>query len=120
MTTLLLPGVAARGRFDDLTDITYHHHVDDATVRVAFNNPEVRSVSRPHTVDETVPLDHARMSPGIRSGAADRPSPGRLGVLLRRRPTNSWADYQYASLRDADLVDNAPAPAGCILENCSG
>ena len=29
--------------FSDLTDITYHRHVEDATVRVAFNRPEVRN-----------------------------------------------------------------------------
>lgn len=50
--------------FDDLTDITYHRHVDDATVRVAFDRPEVRNAFRPHTVDELYRvLDHARMSP---------------------------------------------------------
>ncbi len=32
--------------FSDLTDITYHRHVDDATVRVAFNRPEVRNAFR--------------------------------------------------------------------------
>jgi naphthoate synthase len=31
----------------DLTDITYHHHASDATVRVAFNRPEVRNAFRP-------------------------------------------------------------------------
>ena len=29
--------------FADLTDITYHRHVTDPTVRVAFNRPEVRN-----------------------------------------------------------------------------
>ncbi len=38
--------------FADLTDITYHRHVTDPTVRVAFNRPEVRNAFRPHTVDE--------------------------------------------------------------------
>jgi naphthoate synthase len=38
--------------FADLIDITYHCHVTDATVRVAFNRPEVRNAFRPHTVDE--------------------------------------------------------------------
>jgi 1,4-dihydroxy-2-naphthoyl-CoA synthase len=32
--------------FADLTDITYHRHITDATVRVAFNRPEVRSAFR--------------------------------------------------------------------------
>src|SRR6202035_2634329 len=49
--------------FGDLTDITYHRHIDDGTVRVAFNRPEVRNAFRPHTVDELYrALDHARMS----------------------------------------------------------
>jgi naphthoate synthase len=34
------------------TDITYHRAVESGTVRVAFNRPEVRNASRPHTVDE--------------------------------------------------------------------
>jgi naphthoate synthase len=38
--------------FADLIDITYHCHVTDGTVRVAFNRPEVRNAFRPHTVDE--------------------------------------------------------------------
>src|SRR5688572_33063762 len=33
-------------------DITYHRAVDQGTVRVAFNRPEVRNAFRPHTVDE--------------------------------------------------------------------
>ena len=36
----------------DLTDLTYHRAVDQATVRVAFDRPEVRNAFRPHTVDE--------------------------------------------------------------------
>ncbi len=46
----------------DFTDITYHRAVDQGTVRVAFNRPEVRNAFRPHTVDELYrALDHARM-----------------------------------------------------------
>ena len=49
--------------FDDLTDITYHRAVDQPTVRIAFNRPEVRNAFRPHTVDELYRvLDHARMT----------------------------------------------------------
>ncbi|MYE66479.1 MAG: 1,4-dihydroxy-2-naphthoyl-CoA synthase, partial [Acidimicrobiaceae bacterium] len=29
--------------FDDLTDVTYHRAVDQGTVRVAFDRPEVRN-----------------------------------------------------------------------------
>lgn len=44
------------------SDITYHRAVDQGTVRIAFNRPEVRNAFRPHTVDELYrALDHARM-----------------------------------------------------------
>jgi naphthoate synthase len=46
----------------DFTDITYHRAVDQGTVRIAFNRPEVRNAFRPQTVDELYrALDHARM-----------------------------------------------------------
>jgi len=42
-------------------DITYHRAVDQGTVRVAFNRPEVRNAFRPKTVDELfTALNHAR------------------------------------------------------------
>src|SRR5579875_399250 len=45
----------------DLTDVTYHRAVDQGTVRIAFDRPEVRNAFRPHTVDELCRvLDHAR------------------------------------------------------------
>ena len=45
----------------NFTDITYHRAVDQGTVRIAFNRPEVRNAFRPHTVDELFhALDHAR------------------------------------------------------------
>src|SRR6185437_13187413 len=45
----------------DFTDITYHRAVDQGTVRVAFDRPDVRNAFRPHTVDELcAALDHAR------------------------------------------------------------
>jgi len=50
----------------DFTDITYHRAVDQGTVRVAFNRPEVRNAFRPHTVDELcAALDHARQTPDV-------------------------------------------------------
>ncbi|MEJ7629470.1 MAG: 1,4-dihydroxy-2-naphthoyl-CoA synthase, partial [Nocardioidaceae bacterium] len=52
--------------FDDLTDVTYHRAVDQGTVRIAFDRPEVRNAFRPHTVDElTRCLDHARTSADV-------------------------------------------------------
>src|SRR5512139_1386184 len=50
----------------DLADITYHRAVDQGTVRVAFDRPEVRNAFRPHTVDELYrALDHARTTPDV-------------------------------------------------------
>ncbi len=53
--------------FEDLTDLTYHRAIDPdtgddlATVRVAFDRPEIRNAFRPHTVDELYrALEHAR------------------------------------------------------------
>ena len=68
--------------FADLADFTYHRHVSDATVRVAFNRPEVRNAFRPHSVDEMYRvLDHARMSPdvGVVLLTGNGPSPKDLG-----------------------------------------
>jgi naphthoate synthase len=48
------------------TDITYHRAVDQGTVRIAFNRPEVRNAFRPHTVDELyTALEHARTTSDV-------------------------------------------------------
>ncbi len=45
----------------DFTDLTYHRALDQGTVRIAFDRPEVRNAFRPNTVDELyTALDHAR------------------------------------------------------------
>lgn len=50
----------------DFTDITYHRAIDQGTVRIAFNRPEVRNAFRPKTVDElSVALEHARISADV-------------------------------------------------------
>ena len=77
----------------DFTDITYHRAVDQGTVRIAFDRPEVRNAFRPHTVDELYrALDHARMSIDVGcvllTGNGPSPTRRRLGVLLRRRPAD--------------------------------
>lgn len=47
-------------------DITYHRAVDQGTVRIAFNRPEVRNAFRPKTVDELyTALEHARISSDV-------------------------------------------------------
>ncbi|MER7358802.1 enoyl-CoA hydratase-related protein, partial [Nonomuraea dietziae] len=50
----------------DFTDITYHRAVDQGTVRIAFNRPEVRNAFRPQTVDELYrAFDHARQTTDV-------------------------------------------------------
>ena len=50
----------------DFTDITYHRAIDQGTVRIAFNRPEVRNAFRPKTVDELfIALEHARISSDV-------------------------------------------------------
>ncbi len=50
----------------NFTDITYHKAIDQGTVRIAFNRPEVRNAFRPKTVDElSMALEHARISSDI-------------------------------------------------------
>ena len=47
-------------------DLTYHRAVDQGTVRIAFDRPEVRNAFRPNTVDELYrALDHARQSSDV-------------------------------------------------------
>lgn len=50
----------------DFGDITYHRAVDQGTVRIAFDRPEVRNAFRPQTVDELYrALDHARQTTDV-------------------------------------------------------
>lgn len=50
----------------DFQDITYHVSLDEKTVRIAFDRPEVRNAFRPPTVDELyTALDHARQWPTV-------------------------------------------------------
>jgi naphthoate synthase len=106
----------------DFTDITYHRAVDQGTVRIAFNRPEVRNAFRPHTVDELYrALDHARMSsdvgcvlltgngPSARDGGWAFCSGGDQRIRGR-------SGYQYASGETAETVDPARAGRLHILE----
>ena len=108
--------------FGDLTDITYHRHVEDATVRVAFNRPEVRNAFRPHTVDELYRvLDHARMSPdvGVVLLTGNGPSPKDGGWAFCSggdQRIRGRSGYQYACGETADTVDAARAGRLHILE----
>jgi naphthoate synthase len=45
----------------DFSDITFHRALEQGTVRIAFNRPEVRNAFRPQTVDELAEaLEHTR------------------------------------------------------------
>ncbi|WP_433927374.1 1,4-dihydroxy-2-naphthoyl-CoA synthase [Sorangium cellulosum] len=47
-------------------DLTYHRALDQGTVRIAFNRPEVRNAFRPRTVDELyTALEHARTTSDV-------------------------------------------------------
>ncbi|WP_033436634.1 1,4-dihydroxy-2-naphthoyl-CoA synthase [Saccharothrix sp. NRRL B-16314] len=106
----------------DFTDITYHRAVDQGTVRIAFDRPDVRNAFRPHTVDELYrALDHARMSsdvgcvlltgngPSARDGGWAFCSGGDQRIRGR-------SGYQYASGDTAETVDPARAGRLHILE----
>lgn len=108
--------------FEELTDITYHRAVDQGTVRIAFNRPEVRNAFRPHTVDELYRcLDHARMTsdvgcvlitgngPSAKDGGWAFCSGGDQRIRGR-------AGYQYAEGETADSIDPAKAARLHILE----
>lgn len=50
----------------EFQDITYHRAVDQGTVRIAFQRPEVRNAFRPQTVDELyTALEHARVTDDV-------------------------------------------------------
>jgi naphthoate synthase len=108
--------------FEDLTDITYHRALDQGTVRVAFNRPEVRNAFRPHTVDELYRcLDHARMTGDVGCVliTGNGPSPKDAGWAFCSggdQRIRGRAGYQYAEGDTADTVDPAKAARLHILE----
>ena len=108
--------------FEQLTDVSYHRHVELGIVRVAINRPEVRNAFRPKTVDELLQtLSHA---------AED----SRVGVVLLTgngpsAKDGGWAfssggdqrvrgksGYQYSDDESAAGVDPARAGRLHILE----
>ncbi|MBV9659620.1 MAG: 1,4-dihydroxy-2-naphthoyl-CoA synthase [Acidimicrobiales bacterium] len=104
------------------TDITYHRAVDQGTVRVAFNRPEVRNAFRPHTVDELYQaLDHARQSADVGCVllTGNGPSPRDGGWAFCSggdQRIRGRHGYQYASGEEADSVDPARTGRLHILE----
>ena len=95
--------------FEDLTDITYHRHITQGTVRVAFDRPEVRNAFRPHTVDELYrALDHARRSADVGAvlltGNGPAPKDGVWSFCSGGdQRIRGRSGYQYATSHDADV-----------------
>lgn len=106
----------------DFSDITYHRAVDQGTVRVAFNRPEVRNAFRPHTVDELYQaLDHARQTPDVGcvllTGNGPSPRDGGWAFCSGGDQRIRGRDgYQYASGEDAGTVDAGRTGRLHILE----
>nr|WP_225953124.1 1,4-dihydroxy-2-naphthoyl-CoA synthase [Kibdelosporangium phytohabitans] len=106
----------------DFTDITYHRAVDQGTVRIAFNRPEVRNAFRPHTVDELYrALDHARMSSDVGcvllTGNGPSPKDGGWAFCSGGdQRIRGRTGYQYASGETSDTIDPARAGRLHILE----
>jgi naphthoate synthase len=108
--------------FDDLTDVTYHRAVDQGTVRVAFDRPEVRNAFRPHTVDELYRvLEHARTSSDVAcvllTGNGPSPKDGGWAFCSGGDQRIRGKDgYRYAEGETAETVDPARSGRLHILE----
>ncbi len=106
----------------EFTDITYHRHISQGTVRVAFDRPEVRNAFRPHTVDELYrALDHARMTTDVGcvllTGNGPSPKDGGWAFCSGGDQRIRGRDgYRYASGDDAATVDPGRAGRLHILE----
>ncbi|GAA1008446.1 1,4-dihydroxy-2-naphthoyl-CoA synthase [Nocardiopsis tropica] len=96
--------------FEDLTDITYHRHISQGTVRVAFDRPEVRNAFRPHTVDELYSvMDHARRSADVGAvlltGNGPAPKDGVWAFCSGGdQRIRGRSGYQYATSHDSDVA----------------
>jgi naphthoate synthase len=106
----------------DFSEITYHRHVTQGTVRVAFDRPEVRNAFRPGTVDELYrALDHARMTPDVGcvllTGNGPSPRDGGWAFCSGGDQRIRGRDgYRYADGDTAETVDPARAGRLHILE----
>jgi len=106
----------------DLQDITYHRAVDQGTVRVAFDRPEVRNAFRPGTVDELDRvLDHARMTTDVGyillTGNGPSPKDGGWAFCSGGDQRIRGRDgYRYAEGDAAESIDPARTGRLHILE----
>jgi naphthoate synthase len=106
----------------DFADITYHRAVDQGTVRIAFNRPEVRNAFRPSTVDELyTALDHARQSTDVGcvllTGNGPSPRDGGWAFCSGGDQRIRGRDgYKYAEGEDAATIDPGKVGRLHILE----
>jgi naphthoate synthase len=106
----------------EFADITYHRARESATVRVAFNRPEVRNAFRPSTVDELyTALDHARQQSDVGcvllTGNGPSPKDGGWAFSSGGDQRIRGRDgYRYAEGETADTIDPARAGRLHILE----
>ena len=104
------------------TDITYHRAVDQGTVRIAFNRPEVRNAFRPATVDELYrAVDHARLTADVGcvllTGNGPSPKDGGWAFCSGGDQRIRGADgYKYAVGETAETIDPARTGRLHILE----
>ncbi|MFP6640267.1 MAG: 1,4-dihydroxy-2-naphthoyl-CoA synthase [Myxococcota bacterium] len=103
-------------------DITYHRAVDQGTVRIAFDRPDVRNAFRPQTVDELYrALDHARMTTDVGcillTGNGPSPKDGVWAFCSGGDQRIRGSDgYKYAEGEEANSIDPARTGRLHILE----
>ena len=108
--------------FEDLQDITYHRAVDQGTVRIAFDRPEIRNAFRPATVDELYrAFDHARQWSDVGcvllTGNGPSPKDGIWAFCSGGDQRIRGKDgYRYAEGETADTIDPARSGRLHILE----
>ena len=106
----------------DLQDVTYHRALDQGSVRIAFNRPEVRNAFRPKTVDELDRvLDHARKSTDVGcillTGNGPSPKDGGWAFCSGGDQRIRGRDgYRYAEGDDAGDIDPSRTGRLHILE----
>ncbi len=105
-----------------LEDITYHRAIDQGTVRIAFNRPEVRNAFRPQTVDELDrALDHARRTTDVGAilltGNGPSPRDGGWAFCSGGDQRIRGRDgYRYAEGESAESIDPGRTGRLHILE----
>ena len=106
----------------DFSDITYHRALDQGTVRIALDRPDVRNAFRPQTVDELYgTLDHARMATDVGTilltGNGPSSKDGGWAFCSGGDQRIRGSDgYRYAEGEGADSVDPARTGRLHILE----